>query len=363
MNTQTSILLNQVPIVWNLEKGEFSFFGIPAVLFWANPSLYRMLAPLCEELGADLFRLLIAHSSSFGTDEDYHAMVTQLGSHFAEGFLAWGSAVSAAGWGVFELPVFQPETSNALVRVRNPWELRMQQSSPRIWGCPFLKGKIIGIFSHAFRRPVWAAERTVPDAEEPYVEFTVAPSERTIEGELNSLRAKMLQKRQEELYKRIEEAHAALLDKASEVQQKELVIRRISEPIIEVWKGVLVVPISIELSGERAERLKLNVLSRVVSMRARHVILDLTGLTHVDTATCAQISSIVSSIRLLGSESTVVGIAPAMAATTIELDVSFGGARTLRTLASALREVVGLSEQGAPSNAHAKHKKQYRKQK
>lgn len=344
MSEQPSILLNQVPIVWDLNRGDLSFFGISSVLFWANPSLYRMLAPLCEELGTDLFRLLIAHSSSQGTDEDYHAMVTQLGSNFQEGFLAWGKAVSAAGWGVFELPVYQPERNHALVRVRNPWELRMQKSGEISWGCPFLKGKIIGLFNQAFQRHTWAAERAVRDADEPYVEFIVAPSERTIESELNKLRQQMLQAHQELLMQRVDQASEELAQKVSEIEQKEMMIRRISEPIIEVWKGVLVVPISAALSGERADRLKLSVLGRVVSMRARHVILDLTGLTHVDTGTCGQISSIVTAIRFLGSESTVVGIAPAMAATAIELDVSFGGARTLRTLAAALRDVVGLVE-------------------
>lgn len=344
MSDYPSIQLNQVPIVWDLERGDFTFFGLSSVLFWANPSLYRMLAPLCEELGTDLFRLLVAHSSSLGTDEDYHAMVTQLGSNFPEGFLAWGKAVSAAGWGVFELPVYQPERHHALVRIRNPWELRMQKAGDIYWGCPFLKGKIIGLFSQAFQRRAWAAERSVRDADEPYVEYIVTDSERTIESELNRLRTEMIEKRQKMLMDQVHETSLALADKMREIEQKESLLRRISEPIIEVWKGVLVVPISTALSGERAEHLKLNVLGRVVSMRARHVILDLTGLSHVDTGTCGQIASIVTAIRFLGSESTVVGIAPAMAATAIELDVSFGGARTLRTLSAALRDVVGLVE-------------------
>src|SRR5689334_9938956 len=109
MEAKPSLTINKAPIVWDPDNGDVSFFGLSSVLFWANPSMYHMLAPLVEELGADLFRTLVATSSSFGTDEDYNAMVTALGATFEEGFLAWGRAVAAAGWGAFELPHFDRE--------------------------------------------------------------------------------------------------------------------------------------------------------------------------------------------------------------------------------------------------------------
>jgi hypothetical protein len=96
MDARSSITINNAPIVWDPAVGDVSFFGISSVLFWANPSMFRMLEPLVEEIGVDLFRMLVAHSSSLGTEEDYHSMVTVLGSTFPEGFLAWGRAVSAA---------------------------------------------------------------------------------------------------------------------------------------------------------------------------------------------------------------------------------------------------------------------------
>jgi rsbT co-antagonist protein RsbR len=114
------ITLNHATFEWNLADGDVCFFGISSVLFWANPSLYRMLAPLVDEVGPELFRLLVAYSSSHGTDEDYDAMVTKLGSTFEEGFVAWGRAVGSAGWGAFELPEFDRERGRAVVRVRNP---------------------------------------------------------------------------------------------------------------------------------------------------------------------------------------------------------------------------------------------------
>jgi hypothetical protein len=84
------IELHKVPIVWDMENVNLSFFGIDSALFWTDPSLVYMLAPLAEEVGIELFRLIVAYSSSFGTKEDYHGMVTTLWDSFEEGFLAWG---------------------------------------------------------------------------------------------------------------------------------------------------------------------------------------------------------------------------------------------------------------------------------
>ena len=117
--TETSfgVEIHKAPIIWDLENGNLSFFGLDAALFWTDPSLIRVLAPLAGEVGNELFRLLIAYSSSQGAEKDYNAMVSILGNSFEEGFLAWGKAVSSAGWGTFELPEFDPDRNQATVIV------------------------------------------------------------------------------------------------------------------------------------------------------------------------------------------------------------------------------------------------------
>jgi hypothetical protein len=184
------IELNQVPIAWDLENGDLSFFGIDSALFWVDPSLVYMLAPIAEEVGIELFRLIVAYSSSLGTKEDYHAMVSTLGDSFEEGFLAWGKAVSAAGWGTFIMPEYNPDSQQATVIVHNPWEISMQRKLPseKRWGAPFLQGKIIGIFNHAFHHGSWANDICHYDSTDPRTEFKIYPSRKTIKSELKKLR-------------------------------------------------------------------------------------------------------------------------------------------------------------------------------
>jgi rsbT co-antagonist protein RsbR len=199
------ITVNQAPFEWELDRGALSFFGIPSVLFWLNPSLLRMLTPLVHEAGVPLARLLIAWESSQGTEEDYHAMVTQLASSFVPGFLAWGKAVGAAGWGSFSVPLFDPANHRAIVKVTHAWELKMQAGSGELWGCPFLQGKIIGIFSHALGVNCWADECNIdrtPGVES--VEFHIYRSPNTIASELEKLRSAHREQKEQALKREIE---------------------------------------------------------------------------------------------------------------------------------------------------------------
>lgn len=183
--------INNVPIKWEIDKGVLSFFGIPSALFWTVPSISNMLIPIVDELGKDLFRLLVANSSSLGTEQDYYAMISSFSNNFQDGFLAWGKAVSSAGWGTFELVNYNSIEKSAFVIVRNCWEISTQRNiaPEKRWGTPFLQGKLIGIFSYAFGEPCWANDVCYYDNEKPYTEIHIYRSELTILNELDKLRS------------------------------------------------------------------------------------------------------------------------------------------------------------------------------
>jgi hypothetical protein len=56
------------------------------------------------------------------------------------------------------------------------------------WGAPFLQGKIIGIFTHAFGAHCWADDVCRYDAANPFAELKLYPSDKTIKNELDRLR-------------------------------------------------------------------------------------------------------------------------------------------------------------------------------
>lgn len=346
MERRPSVKVNQVDIAWDLDRGDLSFFGLDSVLFWTDPSMYRLLAPLVDEVGVELFRLLVAHSSSLGTDADYEVMVTKLGHDFVSGFLAWGEAVASAGWGRFEVLQFDAERCTAQVRVRHPWELQMQRDHPTPWGCPFLQGKIIGIFTHAFGRPCWADEQVEIDAEGARVDLRIYASARALEGELAVLRGTRNAARERDLLQRVEDATRELRDKLEVIEAQRAVIARLACPILQVWRGVLAAVLSGELGEASVRALTMVLLERVQATRASDVILDCTGVLRLDAEEADALVRLVGALRLLGARATVVGLSAAAAAGLAGGEHALVGARTLQTLADALQQVVGLRRGG-----------------
>ena len=63
---------------------------------------------------------------------------------------------------------------------------------------------------------------------------------------------------------------------------------------------------------------------RVAQTQAKGTLIDVSGLTMVDSFIARAITRMVGMIRLLGSEAAVVGIQPAVAITLVELGVPMG---------------------------------------
>lgn len=328
MDSTFHATVQNVPIDIDLQAGTLSFFGLPSALFWLNPSLYRMLAPLVQESGRELAQLLIAYESSQGTKEDYEFMVEKLGPTFQEGFLAWGRAVGVAGWGSFELPIFDKASGRALVRIRNAWELRAQSQMSFQWGCPFLKGKIIGIFCHALGQSCWAEERVV-DGQEHTVEFSLYASSATISGEIARLR------KQAE-----EQKLAELLTLEQQLIEKQRTIVQLAMPVVRLWDGILLLPLIGEIDTHRAALLMDNALTAITKNAARVVIIDITGVPLVDSHVANSLIKTVQAAKLLGVDCMLVGISAEVARSLVLLGIDLSFVQTFSTLETGLTEAL-----------------------
>lgn len=145
-----------------------------------------------------------------------------------------------------------------------------------------------------------------------------------------------------------ERARQQLEERITVIEAQTHAIRRLSVPIIQVWEDVLVVPVVGELGAERATQIMENLLSALTGSRARHAILDLTGVDSIDTETADWLLKILGAIRLLGVHGVVSGIGPAVAQTLIALGVDLSRVTTMATLHSALRLCMSTRESGVP---------------
>jgi rsbT co-antagonist protein RsbR len=136
------------------------------------------------------------------------------------------------------------------------------------------------------------------------------------------------------------DALAEIERKNQEIAERSaLALRELATPIIVVWKGVLALPVIGAVDTERSGDMMDALLNKVVSEQATHVIIDITGVSVLDTRTADHFIRMAKAVRLLGASCYITGISPAIAQTLAQLNVDTSTARTVQKLSDALRQV------------------------
>ena len=110
----------------------------------------------------------------------------------------------------------------------------------------------------------------------------------------------------------------------------------LSTPVIRLWDGIIAVPLVGTLDSARAQLVMEKLLETLIATGADHAVLDITGVSTVDTEVAQHLLKTVSAARLLGAECIVSGIRPQVAQTIVSLGIEFGDIATKATLADAL---------------------------
>jgi rsbT antagonist protein RsbS len=90
----------------------------------------------------------------------------------------------------------------------------------------------------------------------------------------------------------------------------------------------LLVTIQVDMHDRLAMTLQDDLTSRIVSARARAVLIDISALEIVDSFMGRMLGDIAAMSRVLDAETVVVGMRPAVAITLVELGLSLKGVRT-----------------------------------
>ena len=98
-------------------------------------------------------------------------------------------------------------------------------------------------------------------------------------------------------------------------------------PILKMGRFLLVT-VLVDMHDQLAMQLQEDLTDRIVSARARGVLIDISSLEVVDSFIGRMISNIAAMARVLDAETVVVGIQPAVAITLVELGLSLEGVRT-----------------------------------
>lgn len=121
-------------------------------------------------------------------------------------------------------------------------------------------------------------------------------------------------------------------------------LAELATPVIRLWKGVLLVPLIGSLDSERAQGMAEKVLEETARNRAEVVIIDVTGVPVIDTATGGYLIEMFNGIKLLGSDVVLTGIKPEVAHTLVKLNIELSIVTIKRDLEDALRYATGMEE-------------------
>jgi rsbT co-antagonist protein RsbR len=116
-------------------------------------------------------------------------------------------------------------------------------------------------------------------------------------------------------------------------QQQEML--ELSTPVVELWEGILALPVIGTLDSARTQVVMENLLSRIVETGAEIAIIDITGVPTVDTLVAQHLLKTVAAARLMGAECIISGIRPQIAQTIVHLGVDLQDVITKATLADA----------------------------
>jgi rsbT co-antagonist protein RsbR len=116
-------------------------------------------------------------------------------------------------------------------------------------------------------------------------------------------------------------------------QQQELL--ELSTPVVELWHGVLALPLIGTLDSARTQVVMESLLQAIVDTGSSIAIIDITGVPVVDTLVAQHLLKTVAAARLMGADCIISGIRPQIAQTIVHLGVEINDVITKATLADA----------------------------
>jgi len=134
------------------------------------------------------------------------------------------------------------------------------------------------------------------------------------------------------------------------LESQQQMIRELSSPVIPLMDapdgtgGIIVMPLVGTIDSIRARDITRSLLAGISQHRARTVIIDVTGVSLMDTGIVNHLTKTIQAAKLKGAQTIVTGISNAVAESIVELGIDWSKITTLSDLQTGL--LVALDSQG-----------------
>ena len=146
----------------------------------------------------------------------------------------------------------------------------------------------------------------------------------------------------------IEDLSTSLEEALSRKKTEKLIARQsgeileVSTPVMQVWTGVVLAPIVGTMNRERTERFRERLLEAIVDSRSEVALIDITGVSSIDSRTAQDLIETTTAVKLLGARVVLTGVSPLIARTLVALGVDTRALQTRPSLEGGLRVALNL---------------------
>jgi PAS domain S-box-containing protein len=126
------------------------------------------------------------------------------------------------------------------------------------------------------------------------------------------------------------------------IRTQELLLAELSTPLIPIKEGIVVMPLIGAMNDQRASQMLTALLEGVQARCPRFAIIDITGVSTVDTQVASALINAAAAVKLMGTEVIITGIRERVAQTLIGLGVDLSEIVTRRNLQSGIEYAEGL---------------------
>jgi rsbT co-antagonist protein RsbR len=144
--------------------------------------------------------------------------------------------------------------------------------------------------------------------------------------------------------KELEKQLTSEREKNEILEQMQMAIQELSTPVLELWDDVLALPVIGIVDSKRSAEMMERLLEEVVRRQSQFVIIDITGVEVVDTATADRFMKLVTAVEYLGAKCMLTGTRGQVAQTLASLGVDMGQMVAMRTLKHGLRECLRIMD-------------------
>ena len=155
----------------------------------------------------------------------------------------------------------------------------------------------------------------------------------------------MAAQRMAEKLRELEEAMAQLREAERVREELDRTLLAMATPITPIWDEILLLPLIGVVDSTRTADIMRKSLNQISETRSKVFILDISGVPSVDASVADQLIKITKATRLMGCETIISGLSPAIAHTMVDLGINVGCVRTTANLRDAFK--IALSQVGS----------------